>query len=144
MHIQVHKDTWKNNVICERGEQGNDGVRHYRLRRNKYPPCLLKSHICQSDTKAIGRHQTHHCSTASLLALGQQHLELPLECVPKPPPSPKYIWFCGLRRSECRFCFFITDESEDLVHFSFFDFLWDGCIRQCLCHICHPQRDSLR
>ena len=144
MRIQEHKDTEKNNVICEQGEPDNDGVRRYRLRQNKYPPCPLKLHICQSDTKAIGRHQTHHYSTVSLSALGQQYPVLLLGCVPRPLLSPKYIWFFGLQRSECKFCFFVTDESEDFIHFSFFDFLWDRRIGQCLCHFHHPQRDGLR
>lgn len=144
MRIQARKDTEKNSVICEQDEPDNDGVRHYRLQQNKYPPCPLKFHIGQSDAKAIGRHQTRHCSTVSLSALGQRHPVLLFGCVPRPLPSPKYIWFCGLQRSEYRFCFFVTDESEDFIHFGFFDFLWDGRIGQCLCHLRHPQRDGLR
>ena len=104
-------------MICEQDEQGNDEVRHYRLRQNKYPPCLLKFHICQSDTKATDRRRTHHCSTVSLSEPGQRQPVSLLECVPRPLPSPKYIWFCGPQQSECRFCFFITDESKDFVHF---------------------------
>ena len=60
MHIQVRKDIEKNNVIYERDEQGNVGVRHYRLQQNKYRLCPLKFHIYQSGTRAIGRHQIHH------------------------------------------------------------------------------------
>ena len=140
----MRKETEKNNVIYERGEPGNAGVRHYQLQRNTSLLCPLKFHICQSDTKATGKHQIHHCSTVLLLALGQRHSGWLLGCVPRPPPSPKYIWFCGLQRSECRFCFFITDKSEDFIHFGFLDFLWDRCIGQGLCHICHPQGDGLR
>jgi len=140
----VRKDTEKSNVIYEQGERGNDGVRHCRLRQNTYPPCPLKFHICQSDTKAIDKHQSHHCSTVLLSALGQRPSVWLLGCVPRPPPNPKYIWFCGRQRSECRFCFFITDKSEDFVHFGFLDFRWHGRIGQRLCQICHPQRDGLR
>ena len=126
-------------MICERGEPDNDEVRRYRLRQNKYPSCPLKFHICQSDTKAIGRHQTHHCSIVLLSVLGQQHPVLLLGCVPRPLPSPKYICFCGLRWSECRFCFFITDKSKDFVHFRFLDFLWYRRIRQGFCYLGNPQ-----
>ena len=142
--MQAHTGSAKNNATDERGEPGNDGVQHYQLRQNKYLPCLWKLHIYQSDTRATGRHQTHHCSIAWLSALGQRHSELLVGCVPRLLPSPKYIWFCDLRPSEYRFCFFITNESEDLIHFGFFDFLWDGRMRQCLCHIGDPQRDGLR
>jgi len=144
MHIRVRKDIEKNSVIYERGEQGNVGVRHYRLRQNKYQLCPLKFHICQSDTRAIGRHQTHRWSTVLLLVLDQRQLGLLLECVSRPLPSPKYIWFCGLQQSEYRFCFFIANESEDFIHFSFCNFLWNRRVRQRLCLIHHPQRDSLR
>lgn len=59
--MQEHKDIEKNNVICERDVPENDGVLRYQL-------CLLKPHICRSDTKAIDRHQNHR-----LVALGFGH-----------------------------------------------------------------------
>ena len=105
MHIQAHKDNEKNNETYEQGEPSNGGVQHYPLQRSKYLPCPLKLHIYPSDTKANDKRQTHHCSTVSLSAPDPPHPVALLECVPRPPPSPKYIWFRGLQQSECRFCF---------------------------------------
>jgi hypothetical protein len=53
----VHKDNEKNNGICEPGVPDSDAVQHCLLPLHRYPPCLLKFHIYQSDTRAIGRHQ---------------------------------------------------------------------------------------
>jgi hypothetical protein len=140
----VHKDNEKNNVTCERGEPSNDGVRHYRLRRNKYLPCLLKLHIDRGDTRATDMHQNHRCSTTLLLAPDQQLVGWLLGYAPRPRPNPKYSGFCGRQRSECRFCFFITDKGEDFVHLGFANFGWNRRIGQRFCRIGYPQRNRLR
>ena len=138
MHILAHKDNEKNNETYEQGEPNNGGVQHYQLQRSRYLPCPLKLHIDPSDTKATDKRQNHHCSTVSLSEPDQPQPVSLLECVPRLPPSPKYIWFRGLQQSECRFCFFIADECEDFIHFSFLDFLRNRSIRQGFCQICYP------
>ena len=142
--IRAHKDNEKNNVIYELGEPDNDVVQRYQLRPNRCPSCLLKLHICQSDTKAIDMHQNHHCNTTLLLALGQSLAELQSGCEPKPLPNPKCNGSFCLQLWECRFCFFITNKGEHFVHFCFFYFFWERCAGQGLSKICYPQCDCPR
>ena len=58
----------------------SDLLRHCPLRPNSCQPCLLKFYTCQSDTRAIGRHQKCRCNTTLLLVLDQPLAELQPEC----------------------------------------------------------------
>ena len=78
------------------GEPDNDGVQHYLLRLNTCQPCHLKLRICQGDTRATDKHQTHHCNTTLLLGHHQSFAEWQPECVSTPLHSLKCNEFCDL------------------------------------------------
>ena len=122
-HIGEHKGNAKNNEICEPNVPGSDAVLHCLLLRNRCRICLRKFHIGQSDPRAIDRHRSHLSNTIWLLALDPQLVAGLLGYAPKLRTSPKCSEFCDLPKWECRFRFFITNESEHFIQFCVFDFI---------------------
>lgn len=117
----MHRGIAKSNGICVLVEPDSGEVLRCRLPLNTYLLFPVKLHICRSDTTAIDRHQTHRCNTIWPSVLDPPPVEWPPAYEPKPRPNPKYNAFDDLLLSECRFCFFIANESEQFIHFSFFD-----------------------
>jgi hypothetical protein len=130
----------KSSGIYVPGEPNNDAVWHYRLRQSRSRICLEKLHTCRHDTKAKRILQSHRCNTILPWALHPPIAGWLRVYVSRRPPNPKSSAFGGLPALGCKSRFFVPDKSEQFIHFGFFHFFGNRCIRQRLSMIGNPKR----
>ena len=129
LHNRAHVRSVKNSAKLLPNERDNDAVPHYQLQQNRYPFFLLRLRIGPYDAKCGNTHRSHHYSKCPLWALRPPSPEWLVECVPRPLSIPESSEFADRQSWLRRSCFFLPNEGEQLIHFSFSHRFWLRCFR---------------